>query len=229
MSIICTILFIGDSQGYIDPFSHLVNTILENESPMSTIVHLGDIFDESIANDQQQIDQINRLQNYFSTIVVRGNHDPLDTFNNNFAQLPYVVNTCENVSIIAIDSNAHKMRQLNFIKEQIDGNPNNRFIVVLHHHLQACSTGDITQTFWKAALENTLRPQDLVVHGHSHTDNSYLLSNGTLVLSTSSANTKRYRCIPDNECNCSSDSRIGYLKVQLIDDQWEYNRIYITD
>jgi len=227
---ICSIIVIGDSQGYINPFEDVVNYIIENEQPSSTIIHAGDIFDELINNDTEQIEQINKLRNYFaSSIIVRGNHDPIDIFEENFDTLPFIQDMCENATIIAIDSNRYKVRQLNYIKEQIDRRPDRIYVVVLHHHLQACSTGDIGPTFWKAALENTLRSNDLIIHGHSHTENSYHLNNGTLVLSTSSANIKRYQCLNNTDCTCDNSSNLSYLKIELTESGWNYNRVTIQN
>jgi predicted phosphodiesterase len=228
MPMICVIIALGDSAGAVAPFANLVDSILENEEPQSSFIHVGDLFDNSFNNDDAQLIQILKLQNYFSnTIIVRGNHDPTETFYDNFDELPLITDICENVSAVAIDSNRHSIRQLTFIKEEIDRRPERFYIIALHHHLQECSSGDATNTFWKAALENILRPQDLVIHGHSHISGDYQLSNGTQVLITSKANKKRYQCVENAECNCDDSASLEYLKIRFVDNQWIWERISI--
>lgn len=225
----CSLVVLGDSAGSVEPFRNLVDQIISTEDPNSSVVVLGDIFDENLNNDIAQLTQISRLEEFFSnSIVVRGNHDPTDIFFENFEELPYTKDICENVSIIAIDSNRHRMRQLTFIKDEIERRPERNYVVALHHHLEACSTGDISPTFWKVALENTLRPQDLVVHGHSHTNNNYFLSNGTLVLTSASANRKRYDCLENTECNCDDSPSLNYLKIEFEDSQWKWDREFFN-
>jgi 3',5'-cyclic AMP phosphodiesterase CpdA len=80
------------------------------------------------------------------------------------------------------------MSQLEFIKNKIEANQDDRFVILLHHNLLPCSSGTQSETFWYRALNAVLRDKDLVVHGHSHVYGDYKLPNGTQVLVASMAN-----------------------------------------
>lgn len=232
MTLLCTIIALGDAQEGATPFSEVVSSIISNEDSSSIVLYTGDFYDENF-DTYSKLEQLKRLQNSFSNfIITRGNHDPIDIFNENFQELPNITDVCENVSIIAIDSNRHYSRQIAFVKEHIEERPNRTFVILMHHHLMPCSTANVSETFWRAALENVLRENDLVIHGHDHIYSSYSLENGTLVLGASLAGKKRYRCIAENriECNCSipvHHSEREYIRIKLENDIWSHERITV--
>lgn len=227
MLLACTLIAIGDSHGPVQYFSQVVDTIIENEDPSSIIIHTGDIFSNN-SQDQDALNQIERLRDYFSySIIARGNHDDIQSFTESFEDLPTSKIVCDGVTLITLDSNRRFMNQLEFLKKEIDFNPSNRYIVVLHHNLQACSSGAPSDTFWNRSLGSLLRSQDLVIHGHNHTFCTYLLQNGTRVISASMANKKRYDCIEGNSVQCDDSAQLEYLRIKETEDSWEYERIRI--
>jgi metallophosphoesterase superfamily enzyme len=134
LSVICTLIAIGDSAGNPRNFSYIVNHIIENESRNSIIIHAGDIFDDSF-DEHSIIEPLNELRENFSYfITTRGNHDPLEDYNRLFGFLPTVTDVCGNVRVISIDSNVHLLSQTTFLKEQIESSPEKTFVILLHHH-----------------------------------------------------------------------------------------------
>jgi len=224
--LVCLIVALADSHGNINTFEHLVDYVIEHEDSSSVVLHAGDIFDDGY-NNGDSVAQIIRLkENFRDLIVARGNHDPVDVFDEYFEHLPLIRDVCENVSVIAIDSNRQMLRQVDFIKNEIQRRPDRHYVILLHHHLVSCSDGSTSPTFWKVALTNVLRENDLIVHGHSHVSAEYRLENGTLVLCSSKANKKRYEC-NDNCTICDDDSSLEYLRTRFDNDIWSHERIKI--
>lgn len=227
MSSICTLIALGDSHGNIANFRKVVDYIVQEESQQSVLVHSGDIFSED-GHDHEAVAEINRLSTHFiNSFITRGNHDPLDVFNEEFENLPLINQICDNVKIIVIDSNRHYVRQLDFIKSEIEKDENSKFVILLHHHLVPCSSETSYETFWNRSLSSVLRETDLVIHGHAHVFAKYKLSSGTQVLCASLANNKRYICLRENQCNCRYSSDLEYLRISLIDNEWIYERVIV--
>lgn len=224
----CTLIALGDSHGNINNFRKVVNAIISNENQQSILVHTGDIFDENNNNEYEILFEINRLFNHFiNHFITIGNHDDINLFYENFERIPYTKKICNNVKIIVIDSNRHYAQQLSFIENEIKSDEQSRYVILLHHHLIPCSTETSYETIWNRGLNLILREKDLVIHGHSHVFAQYKLQSGTQVLCASLANNKRYYCQRNNLCNCEYSSNLEYLKINLVNDIWQYERIIV--
>lgn len=226
---ICTLIALGDSHGNISNFRRVVDHIIREENQQSILIHSGDIFSED-GHDHEAIFEMSRLSEHFiSSFITRGNHDELSMFEEEFEHIPLISQICDNVKIIVIDSNRHYVRQLEFIKNEIENDKDSKFVVLLHHHLIPCSSETTYETFWNRGLSSVLRETDLVIHGHSHVFAQYKLSSGTQVLCASLANNKRYICLRENQCNCRYSSDLEYLRINLVENQWQYERIIVPE
>jgi predicted phosphodiesterase len=218
---ICVIIALGDSAGNPSYFQKVASSILEAEDSSDTFIHLGDLFDD--VHDSEQLTITDSLLSFFnSSLVVRGNHDTKDFFYSEFPQLPISIDICSNaVTLIGVDSNENLLYQTSFIRNIIEQNQERRFIIALHHHLIGCTDSDPSNTFWKVILENILRPQDLVLTGHTHAFCESRLNNGALIISTAQANRKRYSCL--ESANCDNNHSLEYLRISLENESSDWN------
>lgn len=236
MTILLTLIALGDSQGDSIVFERVVDQIIAQEGGASAVLHAGDLVDTEVGWGSV-VSQIRRLEDWgFPVITTRGNHDDKDTYDHYFPNLPQEVDLLEDplgVTVLSVDSNLGAAH-LQFVRRKIESRPERRFIILLHHPPKTCSTsGNGFGALWGRFLISILRPQDLIVAGHLHVSCEFVLSNGTQVLVTARAGKKRYDCLPEDEqpegAACDDRSIQSYLRISLMDDgSWQWTDVEVN-